>query len=182
MNTNGRIYATEEKISALGVQYFFLSNGQANIVKLINYSLVDVIDDELIFNLAFGDHDIKKNALIDNVNTNNGDAYIVFNTVLNTVPLFFNIFGNVTLTVQGSDSDPDYPDICRQSCRKNCINNCKNADRRIAVYRHYVNKNFELLNITYTFEGGFITTDNQITRHDYTPGEKYDIIFVRKKT
>lgn len=182
MNVNNKTYPTQERFSELGVKYIFLSNGPKKIVKLIDYSLVDVIEDELIFNLAFGDFDVENNVIIDNVNTNNGDAYTVFNTVLSTVPKFFDIYGNVTLSVQGSDSFSGFKDICRQSCKKKCNDSCKNADRRISIYRHYVNKNFKPLNEDYAFAGGTFSANNQTVKEIYEPGKSYDVVFIRKKS
>lgn len=182
MNTNDNVYALEAQKSEFGIKYFFVSRGRSNIIKQIEYSLVDIIDDEVIFNLGFGDYNVKRNTLVDNVNTNNGDAYLVFNTVLTTVPLFFEAYRDVTLMVQGSDSAPGFPDMCLRTCRKNCTDICKNADRRITIYRHYVNKNFELLNKEYDFKGGFITSENQMIKENYIPDNKYSSVFVRKKS
>lgn len=181
MNTNDKVYALETQKSEFGIKYFFVSRGQSKIIKQIEYSLVDIVDDEVIFNLGFGDYNIERSTLIDNVNTNNGDAYLVFNTVLTTIPLFFETYRDVTLMVQGSDSAPGFPGICRQTCRKNCTAFCKNADRRITIYRHYVNKNFESLNREYIFKGGFVTSENQIIKESYMPHKKYSSVFVRKK-
>jgi hypothetical protein len=59
---------------------------------------------------------------------------------------------------------------------------CKNVDRRMAVYRRYVDKNYKELNKEYIFHGSFINVDNQLVTENYEIGKKYKSVFLIKKT
>ncbi len=61
-----------------------------------------------IFNLGFGDYDINEDKIDDSANTGNGDVYKVLNTVLTTIPKFFDTFHDAMLMVQGSDSKTEF--------------------------------------------------------------------------
>jgi hypothetical protein len=41
--------------------------------------------------LGFGDYDLENDKIVDDINTNNGDAFKVFNTVLGTIFYSLNI-------------------------------------------------------------------------------------------
>jgi hypothetical protein len=166
--------------SETGVKYYFTSNGNSNIVKAIDYSYLMDFDGKKIYNLAFGDYDAATDQIRDDVNTQNGDAYKVFNTVLSTIPLFFDFFSDSIMFVQGSDSSKDFIDKCKKNCRRACVNFCKKSDRRINIYRGYVNKNFEGLKNDFIFYGGNTSVDGEIVMEEYVRYEKYDSVFVVK--
>jgi hypothetical protein len=84
---------------------------------------------------------LESDTIVDNLNTNNGDAYKVFKTVLTTIPLFFENYGSGILMVQGSDGRPEFIETCRLTCKKKCTDECKNYNRRINIYRGYADKN-----------------------------------------
>jgi hypothetical protein len=79
---------------------------------------------------------------MDDIHTNNGDVFKVFNTVLITIPMFFENFNNAILMVQGSDGRPAFIENCQSTCRKQYVDACKNFNRRINIYRHYVDRNY----------------------------------------
>ncbi|RPD42560.1 DUF6934 family protein [Chitinophaga barathri] len=181
MNNNGKIYDTTEVRGKRNIQYFFISKGNVDIIKVIDLSYVETINGEDIYNFGFGDYNITEDEIIDDVSTNNGDVYTVFNTVLSVIPKFFELNVTATLMVQGSDSRSRYKEACRQNCRKKCGERCKDLHRRIGVYRNYVEKNFKVLSKEYVFWGGIEVAGNQIIREFYAPGVDYDIVFVAKK-
>jgi len=172
-------YITSDTISKNGTKHFFVSEGSKSIVKVISYDQVGILNDKKVFNLGFGDYDIISGVLDDASTSDNGDVYKVFNTILSTIPKFFESFRKDIIMVEGSDSTTDFTENCILTCRKKCLsaNQCKNQNRRINVYRNYVNKNFEDLKLTYTFYGGL---KNEHTIEMYLPGKKYDSVFVIK--
>lgn len=177
---NKLLYQTNEKIiSNEKIQYFFESSGKEKIIKVIEYSLIDFIGGTAVYNLGFGDFDQKNNNFHDDVNSNNGDLYKVFNTVLNTVPLFFQKFPEVVIMVSGSDSHEAFQKTCHPTCKKNCADVCKNADRRIKIYRYFVDKNYHELSLGYQFFGLNSLTDNTFVQ--YLPNINYDKILVYKR-
>ncbi len=102
-------YQTQpQEISETGIKYFFISQGPRDVIKAIEYFYFTDFADRKIYNLGFGDYDISKDKINDRVNTENGDAYHVFNTVLNTVPKFFESFADVAIMVRGSDSTDEF--------------------------------------------------------------------------
>jgi hypothetical protein len=149
------VYATEEDTSKKSLRYYFISRGEKDIVKVIDYTKIADNGHYFIFNLAFGDYDSEGDFVIDKVNSNNGDMYPVFHTVLNSVPNFFNKYPKDAIFVQGSDSSHDYFNQCIDTCKKKCVEICKNANRRIKTYRDFINRNFESLDKSYTFYGVF---------------------------
>lgn len=119
-----------------------MSYRKTEIIKVIDYAPIVDTGNYIIYNLAFGDYDEENDLVIDKTNSNNGDMYPVFYTVLNSITEFFKKFPTYALFVQGSDNSPDYFNECVQTCQKRCIDNCRNANRRIKTYSRFVNKNF----------------------------------------
>lgn len=158
------------------LRFAFISKGMQDITKIIAYDYVGRYDGKKIFNLGFGDFDPVTLAINDNVNTANGDAYDVLNTVLNTVPLFFNEYPQDTLMIRGSDSGVEFIKQCKPKCKKNCKNvECKNQHRRINVYTRYVNNNYEELKNGYAFLGG-----NGNSVETFEKDKRYDTVFISK--
>lgn len=172
-------YDTKEDNSKQKLRYYFESLGEKTIIKVIEYSVINIIGGRYVYNLGFGDYNEDTGEISDDISSNNGDVYIVFNTVLNTVPLFFTRFPDAVIMVGGSDSHSDYAMICQKNCKKNCIDDCKNAKRRIRTYRNYVNKNFKDLSFDYIFFGRKKNEENTFVQ--YIPGNEYDEILVYKK-
>lgn len=139
----------------------------------------DHMKDRMVFNLAFGDYQFDENIIDDMVNTANGDVYKVLNTVLSTIPAFFNKFPKSVIIVQGSDSTEDFYDNCRPTCKKSCVDSCKNQHRRINAYSSYVNKNYDQLAEAYRFFGG-TKTHKGVAVEDFIREKKYDAVLVIK--
>lgn len=119
--------------------------------------------------------------LNDKVNTNNDDHYAVFNTVVSTIPAFFENYPRATIMVQGSDNSEEFISNCRRQCTKKCKENCKNAGRRISTYRYYVNKNYDDLIKDYEFLGGMKMRNGAILLYHYERGKEYDSVFCNKR-
>ena len=132
------------------------------------------------FNLAFGDYDLETDTLDDDATSENGDVFKVFDTVLNTIPSFFEMFPNEIIMISGSDSKPEFIEKCRKDCKKSCKEECKNAGRRIGVYRGYVNKNFDVLSTDFVFYGGNPSpVDQQSTLLEpYMVNKKYNSVCI----
>lgn len=161
------------------IQYFFESNKNEVILKVIEYSVINYMNGTPVFNLGFGDYDEENDTFHDDVNSNNGDLYPVFNTVLNTVPLFFTKFPHAVIMVGGSDSHEDFHSICKPICTKKCTDICKNAHRRIKIYRYFVDRDFDELCLEYVFFGRNKLDVNGFSQ--YIPKREYDEILVYKK-
>ena len=144
MNKKIGNYQLSEDLSQGDIRYFFLSEGKTNVIKAIEYTFVQVEDGKRIFNLAFGDYDMNTDTIIDETNTNNGDHYKVFNTILHSIPAFFHTNKDAVLMIRGSDGNQAYLETCKLNCTKKCIADCKNYNRRINIYRRYLDKNYEI--------------------------------------
>jgi len=163
------------------INYLFDSTGAKNIVKLVEYRYFKNWKGKRMFNLGFGDYDLINDTVSDSTITDNGDVYKVFNTVLNTIPLFFGNVSNAVVMIQGSDTGEKFVTHCKLHCIKNCRDNkCKNENRRIKVYQNYVNKNFETLKGQYTFYGSVKTGAVDTDIEDYIPYKNYESVFVVK--
>lgn len=66
---------------------------------------------------------------MDNICSNNGDTYKIFNTILYSITLFFELKPNVGIIISGSN------------------------DQRIEIYKWYLNKNLKSFTTNYTFFG-----------------------------
>lgn len=173
------IYKTEQTTDEIKIQYLFESVGEKTIIKAIEYTPVASIGGRTVYNLGFGDYDETLCTIVDDVNSNNGDIYIVFNTVLSTVLLFFAQNKEAVIIVSGSDSHDDFINECLPSCKKKCVAHCKNYQRRIKTYRYYVDKNFDELSVDYIFFGRKKSKANTFVQ--YVPKHEYDDILVYKK-
>jgi len=173
-------YKTKHAHSPHKLQYFFESSGSESIIKVIEYAVIDIIGNRSVFNLGFGDYDEVTGTILDDVTSNNGDMYTVFNTVLTTIPEFFTLFPSAVIMIGGSDSHTEFRNSCLSTCSKKCgVDECKNAKRRIRIYRYYVDKNFDDLCIDYIFFGRDKSTSNTFVQ--YLPGVEYDEILVYRK-
>lgn len=161
------------------VQYLFESKGVKSIVKAIEYTPISKRDGKTIFNLGFGDYDEENDHILDNTNSNNGDMRKVFNTVLNTVPKFFQKNENAAIWVQGSDSGYEFKRKCQENCKKNCDYICKNFNRRIKTYQYYIDKNFVELSKKYKIFGFSNYNNSHLTQ--YIPKSEYLGILIYKK-
>lgn len=173
------IYKAQQTAEKEKTQFLFESQGIKSIIKAIEYTPITVIGARTVYNLGFGDFDETSGTIIDDVNSNNGDMRIVFNTVLSTVPLFFAQNTEAVIIVSGSDSHEDFIKCCLPSCKKKCVDHCKNYQRRIKTYRYYVDKNFDELSIDYIFFGRNKSKANTFVQ--YIPANHYDDILVYKK-
>ncbi|WP_316813845.1 DUF6934 family protein [Pedobacter heparinus] len=171
----------EENLSDDGVEYLFVSKGIRDVVKAVQFDYVMNFSERKVYNLGFGDYDIFSGKINDSINTVNGDVYAVFNTVLSTIPKFFDKFSDAVILVQGSDSSAEFVESCRGSCVKKCRATCKKQHRRINVYRYYVNRNFNELSMTYKFFGSIRDVNDEVTIDDYAPHVQYDSVWVIKK-
>lgn len=173
-----RSYTVTEEHSKFRLRFVFFSHGQKSIVKIIDYDYVGQINGRETFNLALGDYDADSGKIHDDANTLNGDAYLVLNTVLNTIPLFFKHYPNHTLMIRGSDSSSEFLENCKNSCTKNCdsIELCKNYNRRIKIYSGYVSDNYYQLQEDFDFFGSQDGIVEPFERY-----KRYDIVFIQKK-
>lgn len=182
MSNPGTFYDVEKSITETGIQYVFVSEGENDIIKAIQYSYVQMFMDRSLYNLGFGDYDAQTDTISDDSNSNNGDHYKVFNTVLSTIPNFFDNYPDAMMAVQGSDSKPEYLEKCRLTCKKKCIEGeCRNSHWRINIYQSYVDKNYDALEVEYKFYGGKRGADNQIVIDDYEKGKRYDTVLLFRK-
>lgn len=181
MNINTTVYPVKEAIKVENITYLFVSRGYKEKIKVVEFEYAGIFGDRHVYNLGFGDYNAEKDSIEDGINTNNGDVYQVFNTVLSIIPRFFRIYEDAALMVEGSDSRIDFVQKCRLNCRKKCEENCRDYERRMNVYRNYVNKNFKTLCKTYTFWGGIQCENGKIIEELYQPGKKYDIVYVSRK-
>jgi len=181
MAVHNSYYLIEAAKERESIVYSFLSTGKKDIVKAIEFRYVSELMNMPVYNLGFGDYNIDTDEICDQIISNNGDAYVVFNTVLRSIPCFFRHYPEALLLVQGSDDGIEFVANCRISCRKRCLEICKNRKRRIAAYRGYLNKHFESLSATYLFWGGSINADQQIIVEPFEKYKEYDSVFVKIK-
>jgi len=181
MANYGNVYELEVAEAEAGLRYFFISQGEQDIIKAIQYSFIQDLHGRKVFNLGFGDYDIGTDKLDDKTDSNNGDHYKVFNTVLSTIPTFFNAFNGAILMVHGSDSTDSFLEICKEKCTKKCENECKNFRRRINLYRRYVNNNYMALINDYQFIGGTLDEDGKTILEHYILHKEYDAVMLYRK-
>ncbi|MET0462656.1 MAG: hypothetical protein ABW007_05865 [Chitinophagaceae bacterium] len=182
MNNSLNKYPVKIGDSSEGLNFYFVSKGKSAVIKVVNCGFVAKIRGEDIYNFGFGDFDMHSHRIVDSVVTENGDAIKVFNTVLSTVPLFFERFPNDKLIVKGSDSRAGFENDCKPTCRKNCkLDQCRKANQRIRIYRNYVDKNFEILNTEYRFFGGYTDFHGNDCEEDYVRGKDYISVSLVKR-
>ncbi len=115
------------------LMFTFVSKGKMDIDKVIVFDKIDQtisipgVGVKTAYNLGFGDYDKTTQDVDDKTNSNNGDMRIIFNTVINTIPLFFHQNPDSALFVSGSE------------------------EKRTKVYCHYVSKNFETYSQQFSF-------------------------------
>lgn len=147
--------------------------------KIVEHSFVETRSERKVFNLGFGDYNPEKGELVDDEVFNNGDARLILNTVLSTVPLFFLTNLDDALIVQGSDSTDEFREKCRNTCRKRCKEICKKQHQRIRIYCNYLDKNFENLIKEYIFFGLPVTNGSDFEQ--YVPYKPYRGVLIYKK-
>ena len=174
------IYNTEQTAEEIKTQYLFESVGEKTIIKAIEYTPIANMGGRTVYNLGFGDYDEALGTIVDDVNSNNGDIYIVFNTVLSTVPMFFAINEDVVIIVSGSDSHDEFINDCLPTCKKKCVEHCKNYQRRIKTYRYYVDKNFEEL--SYIISSLDVIKVKQIRLYNTYQNTNTMILWFKRKT
>jgi hypothetical protein len=181
MSNIENVYDLEQDKSLNGLKFFFVSKGEQDIIKVVQYSFIQVLNGKSIYNLGFGDYDLENDLIVDNINTNNGDVYKVFNTILSTIPIFFKNYSNDVLMILGSDGRPEFLENCKVMCKKKCIDECKNYNRRLKIYRGYVDKNYDKLSADYQFLGGLKNQNLEIFLQPYERHKLYDSVFLFRK-
>lgn len=184
MNSNKDIYnlqkyelEDEEKY----LRFFFISYGAEKIIKVIDYQYLQQFQDHDIYNLAFGNYDLENDSIIDDANSNNGDIYKVLNTVLSSIPIFFEKYPNDKIIVQGSDSTDDFLQSCIANCNRCIKGNCRKYNQRLKIYKNYVDKHYDDLIKIYTFYGGVKNRDNSSYLEAYEKFKDYFSVVVQKK-
>lgn len=82
-------------------EYQFDSVGpKGNIKKIVRFQRVQ--DEPVIYNLAFGDQNLKTGMVDDSIKSNNEDRDIVLATVVNTINDFCDHYGNHFIYATGS--------------------------------------------------------------------------------
>ncbi len=183
------LYSLEENHTQTDLKFYFVSTGAQNIVKAIHYQFFQkfemenehILNGRNLFNLGFGDYDISSDTIYDDINSNNGDVRKVFYTVLSTIPSFFELLEGNVIMVQGSDGRPEFVENCKASCTKKCEGDCKNFNRRINIYKNFVDRHFTTLSVDYQFFGGNKAQNSNISIEDYVPYKNYDSVFLIKK-
>ncbi len=180
MTDTKNLYDVSENNGTQSSTYVFISRGDINIIKAVAYDYIQELDGQPLYNFGFGDYNIERDEIMDSSDSNNGDVYRVFYTVLSTVPKFFESNPRAVIAVQGSDHSEAFSDSCKQTCKKKCVDECKNINRRIRTYRNFVDKNYEVLSANYKFWGGIRGKNGVEIHDDYVVGMAYDIVFCKK--
>ncbi|MBN8880068.1 MAG: hypothetical protein J0I32_21160 [Sphingobacteriales bacterium] len=144
-----KTYSTKEWVKPNVIKIFFSSLGKRFTKKIVEYTHVGQDDNIDVFNLGFGDYDMETGAINDLTISNNGDARVVLNTVLSTIPAFFKYHPGKMLMIQGSDSRITFREDCNRKCPRSCGENCRKLNQRIRIYRNYIDANFSLLDNDY---------------------------------
>jgi len=180
MANNYQSYQLYESQDVNSIRYFFLSEGIKTQFKVVEYGFLTSYLGLDVYNLAFGDYDKQNNCLIDNVYSNNGDHYMIFNTVLSTVPKFFKLSPASIIMVQGSDSSNQFANDCRKDCKKRCEEFCKKQHQRIRLYNSYIHREYDSLSSTFLFWGG-ISFEQKIILEEFNLEKYYKTIYCRLK-
>ena len=183
MNDN-KSYKTKKISDDEEIKYVFYSTGKRTISKLVAYTVLGGLNHRTVYNLGFGDYDSVTNTIVDDTISDNGDMMTVFNTVLHTIPVFFDNHPHDVITVQGSDSDDDdhmFEQKCRTGCKKKCTETCKNLNRRISIYKWFVRRHFDELIKEYLIFGSYKENKTNFTQYNPTEDEEYVAIMVYKK-
>lgn len=169
-------YPLTETRSARSLKFFFVSRGTRTVVKAVEYDLYQKFRGKDVYNLGFGDYDAQADTFCDGSNSNNGDVYKVFHTVLHTIPLFFGHHPQALLMVQGSDNTAAFLEHCLATCTQNCRHKCLKFGRRMAIYRNFVNKYLDTWADEYDFWGGMRNAQGKIVLEKYRKGREYNAI------
>jgi hypothetical protein len=173
--------AQHQPITETGIKYFFVSKGPSDVIKAVEYYYSADFSGRRVYNLGFGDYDIQQDKIDDSINTDNGDPYLVFNTVLNTIPMFFESFGDAAIIVRGSDSTDEFEAICREVCeKKSCEEKCRKRHQRIRTYCAYVSREYDTLIKEYDFFGG-LDSENGTVIERFIKNKKYEFVLLIKK-
>lgn len=195
MNLINNVYGLDdvsgEQIGVEGAYaYWFESTGKRVVEKLIAYTPAGK---ELVFgqqtdcfNFGFGDIDQNSGEIEDKVSSNNGDAHKVLDTVLSTIPDFFSKEPEAIVKVGGSDSETEFAENCMKGCRtKKCLQTkeCRKKDRRINMYRSFVDLHYDRLIEEYEFFGSVAVDEdeNKYLIEPYEVNKFYKYVLVRKK-
>jgi hypothetical protein len=156
----------ELEISATKHTFHFISQGQRDILKRIEYAPISnpidygLPDGVELYNLGFGDvifnSETGEKIVSDSERSNNGDKLKVLNTVANTVLLFFENHPNSFIYVEGS------------------------SQSRNREYRIGINKIYETISNTFEIAGLIVDEDNMYWE-DYEPNGNYYAFLVKKK-
>lgn len=161
-------------------RFVFVSDGYKKLIKVVEYSFLMYYKDMKIYNLGFGNYNLENETIEDDSNSNNGDVYKVFNTVLSTILIFFELRPDGMIMVRGSDGNEEFVAGCKLNCNKNCKANCRNFNRRLKVYRGFIDKHYGTLIDEYSFYGG-LKTENGISKLEvYDKKSDYHSIFLKK--
>lgn len=86
-------------------QFWFVSNGRKNILKCVQFDVMD--SNRNYFHLSLLDYDENSGLLRDDVVSNNGDTFKVLWTVLHCAQLFITRFPDAKITFTGNSSSRD---------------------------------------------------------------------------
>jgi len=104
MTSSENVYDFEEQgRQPNGTKYYFVSEGNRLIAKVIDYSFIGIREGRFIYNLGFGTYNQNDNTIIDDDISANGDTYKVFNTVLSTIPHFLNNYSGALSNLEFYD-------------------------------------------------------------------------------
>jgi hypothetical protein len=186
MKKSGPIYDLIPLEGSESIRQLFVSEGQEgepDIVKAIEYAKInELFENKIIFNLGFGDYDFEAEEIFDLTTASNNDAYTIFNTVLSTIPKFFEDHPEKGLLVSGSDSRPEFEIECRKTCEKKCCTKiCRKKGQRVRIYCSYVALNLNELSIDYQFFGGIDNDDYWFDFEEFKRDKTYDSVIVFKK-
>lgn len=174
-------YTTFRNYNTEDIVYTFLSIGHKKILKAIEFSLAGEFLEHPVFNLGFGNYSTSKDAIADNIVSNNGDAFAVFNTVLHTAKSFLKNNPEVIIMIRGSDSTDSFSDTCMTTCTRRCTTECKRKHKRINIYGQYIEKNLSHLQWEYNFNGSFLHEFEEFMLENYRTGAEYLSLFITKK-
>jgi hypothetical protein len=105
MTNSGNVYIFEEHDrQPRGTRYFFVSEGDRLLIKVVEYRFIGLKEGKHTYNLGFGTYNKEGNLVCDDDISENGDTYKVFNTVLSTIPHFLHNYTGALVMVEGSDS------------------------------------------------------------------------------
>lgn len=179
---NSENYDFTKEIDERKLKFLFNSEGHTRVIKVVEYTLLESTTNRKIYNFGFGDYDSQNDYVSDVSVSNNGDVYKVYNTVLSTIPIFFEANPDGYILVKGSDSSIEFYDSCKPSCIKRCEDSCKKQGRRISIYRNYINKHFDILKNDYTFWGGLLHPLTGTTMFEtFEVGKFYTALLIRKR-